>query len=80
MTTIAPKSSIIASASKKILSGSGTCLLSNAIMPRAKAMSVAIGIAQPFTKLGSCLAMNQYTIAGIIIPPIAAIAGKIACW
>ena len=49
-------------------------------MPRAKAMSVAIGIAQPFTKLGSCLAMNQYTIAGIIIPPIAAIAGKIACW
>ena len=47
ITTMAPKSSIIAKASKKIFSGSGTCLLNNAMIPNAKAMSVAMGMPQP---------------------------------
>ena len=58
ITTMAPKSSMMAKASKKIFSGSGTCLLNNAMMPSAKAMSVAIGIAQPSAKVGSCCAIK----------------------
>ena len=55
---MAPKSSMMAKASKKIFSGSGTCLLNNAMIPSTKAMSVAIGIAQPSAKVGSCCAIK----------------------
>ena len=52
ITTIAPRSSIIAKASKNIFNAGGTCLLNSATIPTANAMSVAIGIAQPSLNSG----------------------------
>ena len=46
--TIAPRSSIIASAVKKTLSDIGTLLPNNDKTPKEKAISVVEGIAQPF--------------------------------
>ena len=46
--TIAPKSSIIASAVKKTFKDKGTLLPSNDSTPKENAMSVADGIAHPF--------------------------------
>jgi hypothetical protein len=53
MIRIAPRSSRIASASRKILSEDGILEPSKASTPTAKAMSVAEGIAQPFSATGS---------------------------
>jgi len=78
MITIAPKSSMIAIASKKIFNAMGARDPINANIPSAKAMSVAVGIAQPFRFSG----VPQFTIAKIIpgtaMPPMAAMIGKIA--
>ncbi|MNJ75156.1 hypothetical protein D3C77_722000 [compost metagenome] len=49
MITTAPRSSRIARADKKIFNDNGARLPSRASTPRAKAMSVAAGMAQPFT-------------------------------
>ena len=48
MITIAPKSSIIASAVKKTFNDKGTLFPNNDKTPREKAISVAEGIAHPF--------------------------------
>ena len=48
MITIAPKSSIIASAVKKTFREIGTLLPNKDKTPKEKAISVAEGIAQPF--------------------------------
>ena len=52
MTSTAPRSSIVAKARRKIFNERGTCLERKVRTPTAKAISVAIGIAQP-TKLSS---------------------------
>src|ERR1700730_2193472 len=52
ITTIAPRSSMIASAVRKSLSEAGTRLPNNAMTPRENAMSVDQGIAQPDTAPG----------------------------
>ncbi|MNR29474.1 hypothetical protein D3C85_1468640 [compost metagenome] len=44
---MAPKSSTIAKAAKKIFKDAGTCLPSKATIANAKAISVAIGIPHP---------------------------------
>ena len=49
MITIAPKSSIIASAVKKTFKEIGTLFPNKDKTPKEKAISVAEGIAQPFT-------------------------------
>ena len=48
MITIAPKSSIIASAVKKTLRDNGTRFPNNDNTPKEKAISVADGMAYPF--------------------------------
>ena len=48
MITIAPRSSIIASAVKKTLRDNGTRFPNNDNTPKEKAISVADGIAHPF--------------------------------
>ena len=52
MIIIAPKSSIIAKAIKKIFKEIGTRLPNNDNTPIEKAISVAEGMAQPFNVLG----------------------------
>ncbi len=47
ITITAPRSSTIASATKKVRSDFGILFPSNAKAPKAKAISVAIGIPQP---------------------------------
>ncbi|MNT12916.1 hypothetical protein D3C72_1478640 [compost metagenome] len=59
MTMIAPRSSMIARVIRKSFSDTGTRLPSSASTPRAKAMSVAIGMAQPATAAGLSLFRNQ---------------------
>jgi len=54
MITTAPRSSMIARAVRKIFSEAGTREPSRARTPRAKAMSVAAGIAQPWRAVESC--------------------------
>ncbi|MNP83077.1 hypothetical protein D3C76_1819090 [compost metagenome] len=59
MTMIAPRSSMIARVIRNSFSETGTRLPSSASTPRAKAMSVAVGMAQPATAAGSSRLMNQ---------------------
>ena len=47
MTSIAPRSSTVAKVSRKAATPVGILFLKNPYIPIAKAMSVAIGIAQP---------------------------------
>jgi hypothetical protein len=69
---------MIAIANKKIFKATGARDPISANIPRAKAMSVAVGMAQPFRFSG----VPQFMIAkinpGTAMPPIAAIMGKIA--
>ena len=51
ITTIAPKSSTIANAVRKILIDTGTLFPSIEMIAKENAMSVAIGIPQPFSYL-----------------------------
>ncbi|MOA11850.1 hypothetical protein D3C78_1318090 [compost metagenome] len=53
MITIAPRSSIIARAIRKIFNATGTRLPNNASTPSANAISVAAGIAHPWRAIGS---------------------------
>ena len=78
MANIAPRSSMIASAVKKIFKPNGTLLPSKAAMPSENAISVAIGIPQPFV-YGVPLLIKRKINAGTIMPPIAPIKGSIAC-
>ncbi|MNH39961.1 hypothetical protein D3C79_1012050 [compost metagenome] len=59
MTMLAPRSSIIARVIRNNFSDTGTRLPSSANTPRAKAMSVAMGMAQPATAAGLSLFRNQ---------------------
>ena len=52
MMIMAPRSSMIASASRKIFSSAGARGPSSVRTPSAKAMSVAVGIAQPRSVAG----------------------------
>ena len=77
MTKMAPRSSTIARAARKILREVGTRLPSSESTPKANAMSVAIGIPQP--ELVAFEALNKKNIpAGTIIPPKAANMGMAA--
>ena len=76
MIKIAHKSSIIASVRTKILRLAGIFLPKSAITPTAKAISVAVGIAQPFIATASPQLMIENIIAGIITPPKAAKLGS----
>ena len=67
--TIAPKSSKIANESKKSFKALGTRLPSSITTPTAKAMSVAVGIAQPLSAKLSPKFSNVKIKAGIAIPP-----------
>ena len=77
MTSTAPKSSTMASATKKVTNAGGTRLPNNTKAEMAKAMSVAIGIPQPAAP-SSPEFMPKYISAGNAIPPTAASMGKIA--
>ncbi|MNV72804.1 hypothetical protein D3C71_1659190 [compost metagenome] len=59
MTMIAPRSSMMAKVIRNSFSDTGTRLPSSASTPRAKAISVAVGIAQPATAAGFSRLMNQ---------------------
>ena len=76
MITMAPISSKIASDSKKILRDEGTLLPKNSNIAKEKAVSVAVGIAQPFSAKSSPILHKKNINEGIRIPPNAAIAGK----
>ena len=79
MITIAPKSSIMARAVKKIFNDMGTLFPSRERTPKEKAISVAEGIAQPLKVSGEPKLIIIYTIAGTNIPPTAPIIGSNAC-
>ena len=74
---MAPRSSATASAVRKILSDTGTRLPSIERMPMAKAMSVAVGIPQPFAAIVPWLNAVK-KIAGTSMPPAAASTGRMA--
>ena len=76
MIATAPMSSMIATVVRNNLSEVGARLPRSARTPIAKAISVAAGIAQPFTSPGSPATMNKYTPAGTIIPAAAAKNGR----
>ena len=76
MIKIAHRSSIIASVKTKILRLAGIFLPKSAITPTAKAMSVAVGIAQPFIAAESPQLMIEKITAGAITPPSAAKLGS----
>ncbi|MNY48537.1 hypothetical protein D3C86_1838790 [compost metagenome] len=59
MMTIAPRSSMIARVIRNNFSDTGTRLPSSASTPSAKAMSVAVGIAQPSRAGGLSRLRNQ---------------------
>ena len=75
--TMAPMSSIIASDTRKIFRAMGTRLPSSVNTPRAKAISVAAGIAQPCIAAELCQLKPLYIAAGTAMPPTAAIVGRI---
>ena len=77
MIIIAPKSSMIASAAKNTFKAVGTRFPINESTPNAKAMSVAIGIPNPFDVVELKL-KETYNKAGTSIPPNALITGKLA--
>ena len=70
---------MIAIASSSTFSAIGTRLPSIARMPRAKAMSVAAGMAHPARFAGTSLLMRMKIAAGAAMPPIAANTGRLAC-
>ena len=80
MIRIAARSSIIAIETKVNFKDSGTRLPSNVMIPRAKAISVAAGIAHPRIVTGSPMLKEVYISAGKISPPNAAIAGRLICF
>ena len=67
---------MMASAVRKTFSEAGTRLPRSDSTPSAKAMSVAVGIAQPGSASGLARLMTTYTSAGTIMPPTAAMPGK----
>ena len=77
MMRIAPRSSRIASVSRKIFSADGTRLPRSARTPTAKAMSVAAGMAQPPFVTGSDQLKSRKISAGTAMPPTAAMPGNI---
>ena len=76
---MAPRSSMMATAVKKTLSDAGTRLPSRTRMPRAKAMSVAMGIPQPRSATGLPQLIAAKIRAGTAMPPKAATAGSSTC-
>jgi hypothetical protein len=76
MIRMAARSSKIASVSRNTLSGVGTRSPKTLSTPRAKAMSVATGIAQPSAAGGSPRTQARNTSAGTTMPPTAATAGS----
>ena len=78
MIRMAPMSSTIASAVRKMARDRGARLPTSAITPMAKAMSVAIGMAQPSNAAGLFRLNSQKMSTGTIMPPTAAIAGRMA--
>ena len=77
MTSIAPMSSMIAVAVRNIFRDRGILFPSRVRIPKANAMSVAMGIPQPIIVF-SCWFSVIYINAGITIPPMAAQNGSIA--
>ena len=73
---IAPRSSKIARVNKKTFSELGARDPTKANTPKAKAMSVAAGIAQPLIVSGVFQLNIRYSAAGIAMPPTAAKPGK----
>lgn len=73
---IAPISSMTASANSNTRACGGARLPSKVNAPKAKAMSVAVGIAHPRRSDESAIARKMR--AGTIIPPRAAINGTVA--
>ena len=79
MIIIAPRSSIIAKAIKKIFNDIGTREPNKDNTPIEKAISVAEGIAHPFSVFPVSKLIITYINAGTTIPPIAPIIGNDAC-
>jgi hypothetical protein len=75
---IAPRSSRIANAVRKIFNSRGTRLPSIARMPSENAMSVAAGIANPRSTAASPRVTHKNVAQGRTMPPTAASAGKAA--
>src|ERR1700730_13958649 len=78
MMMIAPRSSMIARASRNTLSDGGARGPSKARTPSAKAISVAVGIAQPRRASSSPQLQARETSAGPAIPPKAPTTGSAA--
>ena len=76
ITSTAPKSSTIAKAVRKIFKLVGTLFPSTFNTARAKAISVAMGIPQPFRVSGFWL-RTKYRITGRAMPPKAPNSGNI---
>lgn len=74
---MAPISSTVARASKKMRNSDGIRSPSNAKTPSAKAMSVAMGMPHPFAP-SSPRVKTRYSAAGRTIPPTAPNTGKAA--
>ncbi|MCY1309055.1 hypothetical protein D9M70_591100 [compost metagenome] len=70
-------SSMIARASRNTRTEAGTARPSKARTPTAKAMSVAVGTAQP-RRNSSAPLRDRYSRAGTMTPPHAATTGKVA--
>ena len=70
-------SSMIASVSSSMRSAAGTPRPMSESTPTAKAMSVAVGMAQPWRVAGSVL-RTKYSSAGTSKPPMAAMTGSVA--
>ena len=77
MIKIAPTSSKIASESKKILSEGGRCLPTIIKIAKAKAVSVAVGIAQPRKACVSAKLIRAKIKAGTSMPPSAPKSGRV---
>ena len=77
MTITAPKSSTMANAVRNILRLSGTLSPNSFKIAKEKAISVAIGIPQPWAVWGESFKKRNNN-KGKIIPPIAANKGNIA--
>jgi hypothetical protein len=73
---MANRSSTTAKVSRKVRSAAGRWVEITASTANAKAMSVAVGMAQPFGPVPPATA--RYTSAGTIIPPTAAAMGTTA--
>ena len=79
MIRIATRSSTTAIVDNSNFIPNGTRDPSNARMPSAKAMSVAVGMAQPRNAVGSSWLTPQNRIAGTATPPIAHSTGSSIC-